>query len=241
MHVLRAPDGNRVLGSHAGSCLHGPVRRRRGRRPTSARRPAVSASSAAISSACWANCVSYSSAYRPPAREQLGVPAALDDVAVEDHQDLRRLAHRREAVRDDDRGASGERGLERLLDRDLRLRVEMGGRLVEDDDLGRLQQQARDGDALLLAAREAVAAVADDGVEAVRQRLDERQDLRRAQGVDRAPRRSRPAWRTRGWRGSWSWNRCASCVTTPIVRRIDSSVASRTSMSLIRTAPPLTS
>ena len=85
-----------------------------------------------------------------------------------------------------------ERGLERPLHRGLGLRVEVGGRLVEHDDVRRLEQQPGDGDALLLAAGEPVAAVADDGVEAVGQRLDERQDLRAAQRLAQLARRSRP-------------------------------------------------
>ena len=39
----------------------------------------------------------------------------------------------------------------------------MRGGLVEHDDVGRLEQQARDGEPLLRPAREPVAAVADDG------------------------------------------------------------------------------
>ena len=97
------------------------------------------------------------------------------------HQDLVGVADRREPVRDHQRGAAGERGLERHLDGALGLRVEVRRRLVEHDDVRRLEQQAGDGDALLLAAGEPVAAVADHGVEAVGQRLDERQDLRAAQ------------------------------------------------------------
>ena len=70
--------------------------------------------------------------------------------------------------------------LQGLLHRHLGLGVEVGGRLVEDDDVGRLEQQPGDGDALLLAAREPVAAVADDGVEPVGQGVDQREDLRGA-------------------------------------------------------------
>ena len=53
----------------------------------------------------------------------------------------------------------------------------MGGRLVEDDDVRRLQQHPGDGDALLLPAAQAVAAVADDGVETGGEGVDEAQDL----------------------------------------------------------------
>ena len=63
-----------------------------------------------------------------------------------------------------------ERGDERLLDGGLGLGVEVGGRLVEDDDPRLGQQQPGDRQALALAAGQAVAALADDGVEAVGER-----------------------------------------------------------------------
>ena len=108
------------------------------------------------------------------AREQLGVPARLDDAAVVEHDDEVGLTDGREAVGDDDRGAALEGGVQRPLDGDLGLGVEVGGRLVEHDDVGRLEQQAGDGEPLLLAAAEPVAAVADDGVETLGQLVDER-------------------------------------------------------------------
>ena len=52
------------------------------------------------------------------------------------------------------------------------------GRLVEHEDRRVAQDRARDGDALLLAAGEAVAALADDGVVALRQRGDHVVDAR---------------------------------------------------------------
>ena len=73
---------------------------------------------------------------------------------------------------------------ERALHGVLRLGVEVRGRLVEDDDVGRLEQQPGDRQPLLLAAGEPVAAVADDGVEPVGQRLHEVADLGGAQRLD---------------------------------------------------------
>ena len=96
--------------------------------------------------------------------------ALLGDPAVLDHEDRVGLADRREPVGDHERGAALERGRERLLHGGLGLAVEVRGGLVEHDDVGRLEQQPRDGHALLLAAGEAVAAVADDRVETVGQR-----------------------------------------------------------------------
>ena len=52
------------------------------------------------------------------------------------------------------------------------------GRLVEDEDRRVAEDRARDRDPLLLAAREAVAALADDGVVAVRERGDDVVDPR---------------------------------------------------------------
>ena len=58
--------------------------------------------------------------------------------------------------------------LQRRLDQPLRVRVERAGRLVQDQDARVLQDHARDGDALLLAAGELVAALADHRVVALR-------------------------------------------------------------------------
>ena len=55
----------------------------------------------------------------------------------------------------------------------LALVVERAGRLVEDQDARIGDQRAGDGDALALAARQAAAALADDGVVAFGQLEDE--------------------------------------------------------------------
>jgi hypothetical protein len=57
----------------------------------------------------------------------------------------------------------------------------MRGCLVEDDHARRLEQQPRDGKALLLTAGQTVATVADHGVEAVGQHRDQIHDLGRSQ------------------------------------------------------------
>ena len=92
--------------------------------------------------------------------------------------------------------------LELGLDRLLGARVERGGRLVEDQDARIFQQRARDRHALLLAAGELEAALADLGFVLLRKRFDEVVDVRRARGLDRLPRRSRRGGRSgccRGW------------------------------------------
>ena len=73
-------------------------------------------------------------------------------------------------------------GGQRLLHRGFGLRVEVGGGLVQHHHLGRLQQDAGDGQALLLAAGQPVAPVADHRVDAVGQGGDHGGDLGAGQG-----------------------------------------------------------
>ena len=80
--------------------------------------------------------------------------------------------------------------------------VEGRRRLVEDQDPRILQQDPRDRDPLLLAARQLVAALADDRVVAVGQLRDPVVDRRRAGRRARAPPRSRRASRRAGCPGS---------------------------------------
>src|SRR5215213_783966 len=105
--------------------------------------------------------------------DQLVVAAGLDDPAAVEHDDLVRVAHRREAVGDRDRRPPLREPVERVLHEPLRLGVERARRLVEDEDRRVAQDRPRDRDALLLAAGEPVAALADNGVVAVRQRCDD--------------------------------------------------------------------
>ena len=100
-----------------------------------------------------------------------------------EHDDLICVAHGREPVGDRDRRSSLGKPLERLLDEALGLRVERRRRLVEHEDRRVAEHGARDRHALLLAAREAVAALADDRVVAVGERGDQLVDLGRPRGV----------------------------------------------------------
>ncbi len=104
--------------------------------------------------------------------------AALDDAAVFEHQDFVGRDDGRKTVRDHERGARVAHFLEARLDLALGLGVERGGRLVEHQDARALQDHARDRDALLLAAREFQAALADRAPVAVGQRGDEIVDAR---------------------------------------------------------------
>ena len=100
-----------------------------------------------------------------------------------DHQQLVGLAHRGEAVRDDEGGAAGQRLAQGALHGRLGLGVQVRRGLVEHHDVGRLEEQPGQGDTLLLAAREPVAPLADDGVEAVGQLADQVPDLGLGQRV----------------------------------------------------------
>ena len=73
--------------------------------------------------------------------------------------------------------------VERVLDFLLGVAVERGGRLVEHQDRRRLEDGARDGDALLLAARQLQPALADLGLVALRRNADEAVDLREPRGL----------------------------------------------------------
>ena len=69
------------------------------------------------------------------------------------------------------------------LDDALRLGVERGRRLVEHEDLRVADERARDGHALLLAARQLDAAVADLRLEAVGERAHEVERVRELRGA----------------------------------------------------------
>ena len=121
--------------------------------------------------------------------------AELEDAAVADDGDGVGVAHRREAVGDEDdrRRFPRDERVQGPLDLGLGLRVERGRRLVQEQELRVPEEGARDGDALLLAAGDAHAALADVRVvargevadELVRERrLRGRGDGRRVRAVD---------------------------------------------------------
>ena len=107
--------------------------------------------------------------------------APLHDAALLHDQNLIGLEYGGEAVRDDDRGAPRERALQSLLNGRLGGRIQMCGGLIQHHQVGRLQQQPRDRQALLLATGETIASLADHGIEAVGQRVHQLEDLRIAQ------------------------------------------------------------
>ena len=128
--------------------------------------------------------------------------ATLDDAAVLHDDDLVGVFDGGEPMRDDQRRAIAHELDQRLLDAPLGFVVERRRGLVEDQDGRVLEQRARDGDALALAARQQRAAIADRGVEALRQLGGELVDVG---GLRRAlPRPSDPDSRRRtrcccGW------------------------------------------
>ena len=110
--------------------------------------------------------------------QKLRMGAALGDLALVEHDDLVGGDDGREPVRDHERGAVLRDPLQRVLDFMLGVAVERRGRLVQHQDRRPLQHRARDRHALLLAAGQLQAALADLGLIALRRRLDEAVDLR---------------------------------------------------------------
>ena len=134
------------------------------------------------------------------ARDQFVEGAALDDAAVIEHEDARRVADGRKPVRDHEGGAALHHLVERGLHLALGGGVERARRLVEDQDRRVLQQRARNREALPLAARERTAALADGAVKPVP--LDQVVRLRALRPLRATARRSHPDCRRAGSRRS---------------------------------------
>ena len=119
------------------------------------------------------------------ALQQLVMGAVVDQPSALQDQDHIRGQDRGEAVGDHERRPTAEERPQRRLDELLRERVEVGRGLVQDDNARVLQDHPGDRHALLLAAAEPVAALADDGVVSVGQRTDELLRVGRAgRGLD---------------------------------------------------------
>jgi hypothetical protein len=110
---------------------------------------------------------------QPVGCQQLVVAAQLQQPAIVEHGDAVGGTDGGEPVCHHHRGAAAHQARQRLLYEALGLVVERRGGLVQDEDGRVLEDGAGDGHALALAARQARATVAHDGVVAVRQRLDE--------------------------------------------------------------------
>lgn len=89
---------------------------------------------------------------RPPALHQNVRRTVLDDPSSLQHDHAVEVTQRRQAVRDRNDGAPAHQPAERLADRFLGFAIEGGGRLIEQQDRRILQEGARNGNALTLAA-----------------------------------------------------------------------------------------
>src|SRR6476646_9638126 len=116
--------------------------------------------------------------------EQLVVVPALDySAAIHDNNQVC-AQDRRQSVGNRDRGAALLDTLDRCLDEPLRDGVQRRGRLVQHQDARVLEEHSGERDALLLAATQFVAALADDRVVALRQLGDALMDRGNAGGLD---------------------------------------------------------
>src|ERR1017187_5430059 len=100
------------------------------------------------------------------------VGADFADLSLFEYHNLVRPAYRGKPVRDDDYGAVLHQVGQRLLYQHFALRVQVAGGFVQDQDGRVLQQSARDGEALALAAGKLDAAIANHGLGALREALD---------------------------------------------------------------------
>ena len=176
-------------------------------------------------------------------RQQLGVVPDAGDPAVLQHGDPVRERHRRRAVRHDD-----DRGVGELLAQPRRhgllgLDVERRERVVEHEHRGPSRDRPREREALALAAGQAEPLLADRGVDAVGQLVDEvrlgdveRPVQIRLRAVLRpvgAP--SSTLSRTDAENSVASSNAIATCVRSSL------RVSARTSTPSIARRPPVTS
>ena len=106
-------------------------------------------------------------------RKQLVVRTALTNTVLRDNDDLVGVLDGGESVSDDDGGSAVAKLLERLLNEDLGRVIEGAGRLVKNEDRGVLEEDARDGNTLLLTARELDTSCADICVISVGECADE--------------------------------------------------------------------
>src|ERR1700736_387526 len=105
--------------------------------------------------------------------EQLLMGADVVDPAAFEHEDRVGADQRGEAVRDDDQRPALGDAQQVGVDNRLAVGVERAGRLVEDQDPRIADQRPRDGEPLLLTARQVGRAFLDEGLVAARQLLDE--------------------------------------------------------------------
>ena len=91
--------------------------------------------------------------------EQLAMASRLDQPTLVEDQNRVRRQNRGKAVGDHDRGPTHHQLFQRVLYQGFGSRVEMRGRLVEDQHRRVLQDHPRNRQALPLAARQSVASL----------------------------------------------------------------------------------
>ena len=106
-------------------------------------------------------------------RQKLRVRALLDHASSIEHDDLIGTGDRRESVRHRDHRSTCRQSCHRGIDRCLGLRIEGRCGLIEDQNRRIAHDRSRDGHALLLASRQPVSALADIGVIAIGQIVNE--------------------------------------------------------------------
>ena len=107
------------------------------------------------------------------AGDQLRMPAGFDELPAIDDADQIGTLNRRQPVRDHQSRAPAHQRPQSCLNLPFRFAVEGRGRLVEQQDRRVLQHRPGDRDTLALAAGEADAVLADQGVVTLRQLPDE--------------------------------------------------------------------
>ena len=101
------------------------------------------------------------------------MPALRLDLTILHHNDVVCPREGGQPVGDHNYGFVFDELCHRALDHRFVFGIDIGGRLVQNDDRRVFQHGARNGNALPLAAGKAGAALADDRIVAVGQRLDE--------------------------------------------------------------------
>ena len=110
--------------------------------------------------------------------------ALLDDAAVAQDQNEVGVDDRGQAVGDDEARPAAHKAVHGLLDEKLRARVDIGRRLVEDQQLPLREKRARDGQQLLLAGGDGRGIAADDRIVALWKRADKVVTVRLVAGAD---------------------------------------------------------
>ena len=105
--------------------------------------------------------------------KELVVVALLQNLALGEHDDVIRVLDGGQAVGYDEHGADVHHLFKGILNQKLRFRIDVGGGLVEDHDLGLMNDGAGEGEELALAGGEVVTPLPHDLVQAIFRLTDE--------------------------------------------------------------------